>query len=384
MSILLDNASLASQAVGPPLSGIEMSWDGRMFPDLGRKMLQLTPLALQKVHCDDSVLGRYANRRGYGLKPRLKYSRLVQKAFRSRFWRSSEVTPDGYTLMEQNFSLFWGLSVMLYESTLVSDDSPFDRWMNGDESALSDSAKEGFEIFTNQGSCIACHSGPEFTGAAVSQLRGVLADPDEPLIELMEMEIGPEAFYDGGFYNIGVRPTAEDLGVGGRHPLLGPWSLARRVQEGQSPDLNGQDVSIGPGDRLAVDGAFKTPGLRNVELTGPYMHNGGMRTLKEVVQFYARGADFFHENIDNLDPDVDGIGHVRGKEERVQALVDFLKSLTDERVRYRCAPFDHPELIIANGHSGVDGGVAVDDEIVIEAVGRDGGEALKSFEELLE
>jgi cytochrome c peroxidase len=384
VGILLDNGSTASQAVGPPLSDVEMSWLGRSFPDVGRKMLQLTPLALQKVHCDDSVLGRYANQDGQGLKPNLKYSTLIKEAFSKRFWKSDEITPDGYTLMEQNFSLFWGLSIMLYESTLVSDDTPFDRWIKGDKSALSESAKEGFEIFTNQGKCINCHSGPEFTGAAISQLRGVLAAPDEPLIEFMQMQIGPEAFYDGGFYNIGARPTQEDLGVGGRHPVLGPWSLARRVQEGQSPDLNGQDISIGPNDRLAVDGAFKTPGLRNVELTGPYMHNGGMRTLEEVVLFYARRADFFEENIDDLDPDVDGIGHVRGKQERVQALVDFMKALTDERVRRRCAPFDHPELIITNGHTGTDGGVAIDDDIVIEAVGRDGGEPLKSFEETVQ
>ncbi|MCA9114356.1 MAG: hypothetical protein KDA79_04670, partial [Planctomycetaceae bacterium] len=194
---------------------------------------------------------------------------------------------------------------------------------------------------------------------------------------------GPAAFYDGGFYNIGVRPTVEDLGVGGRHPTLGPWSLARRVQEGQDPDLNGQKLSIGPNDRLAVDGAFKTPGLRNVELTGPFMHNGGMRTLTEVVQFYARRADFFEENLDNLDPDVDGIGEVRGNDRKVAALVEFLKTLTDERVRYQEAPFDHPELLVPNGHRGVDGEVALDDEVLLPAVGKSGGDRLKSFEEIL-
>ncbi len=138
---------------------------------------------------------------------------------------------------------------------------------------------------------------------------------------------------------------------------------------------------VSQGARVAVDGAFKTPGLRNVELTGPYMHNGGMRTLEEVVQFYARRADFFEENIDDLDPDVAGIGHVRGNQQRVQSLVDFLKSLTDERVRYRKAPFDHPELLIPNGHTGVVDGLAIDDVVVIQAVGRNGGTPLKTFEE---
>ena len=180
-----------------------------------------------------------------------------------------------------------------------------------------------------------------------------------------------------------MRPTEEDLGVGGRHPTLGPWSLARRVQEGQKPDLNDVKISIGPNDRLAVDGAFKTPTLRNVELTGPYMHNGGMRTLEEVVKFYARRADFFEHNIDNLDPDVDGIEEVRGDEQKIAALVAFMKSLTDDRVRYRKAPFDHPELVIPNGHSGVSSGQALDQLLKIPAVGREGGGEVKPFEEVL-
>lgn len=382
-SILLDNASLASQAVGPPNNEVEMSWNGRMFPELGQKMLSLQPLALQQIDPTDSVLGPYVNQNGRGFAPGYDYARLIRESFHDSFWSAAEVTPDGFTQMEANFSLFWGLSIMLYEGTLVSDDTPFDRFVKGDKSALSDQAIEGLKIFTSEGKCVNCHSGPEFTSATVSQLRGVLSNPDEPLIEFMPMQAGPNAFYDAGFYNLGVRPTGEDLGVGGGHPTLGPWSLARRVQQGQSPDLNGNDISIGPNDRLAVDGAFKTPGLRNIELTGPFMHNGGMRTLEEVVLFYARRADFFEENIDNLDPDVDGIPEVAGDQERVDALVAFLKSLTDERVRYRQAPFDHPELIIPNGHSGTQGDLAIDDDIVIEAVGAQGGTAIQSFEEIV-
>lgn len=381
--ILLDNASLASQATGPPNDMIEMAWNGRTFPELARKLLPAKPLALQEVHAEDSVLGYLANVGGKGINGGWIYADFVRDAFDERWWSSQELTPDGYTQMEANFSLFWGLSVMLYESTLISGETPFDRFAKGDDDALSESAREGLEIFVNQGKCINCHSGPEFTSATVSQLRGVLSNKDEPMIEFMPMQIGTEAFYDAGFYNIGVRPTFEDLGVGAEHPLFGPLSLTRRVQKGQNVDINGVDISIGANDRVAVDGAFKTPGLRNVELTGPYMHNGGMRTLKEVIQFYARGADFFKENIDDLDPDVDGIGHVRGDEQRVQALVDFMKSLTDDRVRYSCAPFDHPELIVPNGHVGVEGGIAIDDDIIIEAVGRSGTAPLLPFEERL-
>ena len=71
--ILLDNASLASQAVGPVNSKVEMAWNGRMFPDVGRKMFSLKPLALQHVAPDDSVLGSYANNSGKGLKDSVSY-----------------------------------------------------------------------------------------------------------------------------------------------------------------------------------------------------------------------------------------------------------------------------------------------------------------------
>ena len=379
VSIRLDNASLASQAVGPPNNSVEMSWDGRTFAQLGRKMLSLAPLSSQKVHQDDSVLGKLASTSGPGLKKGGTYSELIKKAFGKQWWSSPEPTPDGFTHMEANFSLFWGLSIMMYESTLVSDDSPFDRYARGDGNALTERQKAGLEIFLNQGKCINCHKGPEFTGAAVSQLRGPNREPTETMIEFMTMAIGPEAFYDAGFYNIGVRPTAEDLGVGASHPQFGPLSLTRRVQSGQRPDLNGQSITISPGARVAVDGAFKTPTLRNVELTGPFMHNGGMKSLEEVVLFYARGADFENENIQNLDPDVDGIGHILGDADRVAALVEFMKSLTDDRVRYQKAPFDHPELPIPNGHSEVSGGIATDNIVILPAVGRAGGDPLKPF-----
>ena len=95
--------------------------------------------------------------------------------------------------------------------------------------------------------------------------------------------------------------------------------------------------------RVAVDGAFKTPGLRNVELTGPYFHNGGMATLRQVVQFYNRGGNFCDFNIRDLHPAIKPLDLTEKQEEQ---LVAFLVSLTDARVRYEQAPFDHPELSI--------------------------------------
>lgn len=375
--ILIDNGALASQAVGPPNNDVEMSWDGRTFRELGRKMFSLKPLGLQKVHQDDSVLGRCASDHGNGLSDDHSYAKMIREAFQKEWWAATTPTDDGYTQMEANFSLFWGLSIMLYESTLVSDDTPFDRFRKGDKQALSDDAKAGMKTFLNEGKCINCHGGPEFAGATVSQLRGVLGD-DGP-IEFMAMAKG-HAFYDAGFYNIGVRQTEEDIAVGAAHPEFGPLSYSRQKQNGR--DI-GKSIDVPAGARIAVDGAFKTPTLRNIELTGPYFHNGGQKDLLGVVEFYTRGADFKKTNIKDLDPDVNGIPELQGNEEAQLQLVEFMQHLTDERVKYRKAPFDHPEIILPNGHKGVKNGVALDNDFVLPATGRQGGEPFTSFEKVL-
>jgi len=103
---------------------------------------------------------------------------------------------------------------------------------------------------------------------------------------------------------------------------------------------------------LAVDGSFKAPSLRNVELTGPYMHNGGMLTLDQVVEFYTRGGDFHEANAANLDARIAGVGRLVGSPTNRANVVAFLKTLTDDRVRFESAPFDHPQLFIPNGHPG--------------------------------
>lgn len=374
--ILLDNGALASQAVGPPNNSVEMSWDGRTFRELGRKLFSLRPLSQQEVSASDSVLGDYVDPSGQGLHGDHSYAALIRRAFKPEWWNSTKTTADGYTHMEANFSFYWGLSIMLYESTLVSGDTPFDRYRKGDYGALSESAKRGLQIFLNEGKCINCHGGPEFAGATVSQLRGVISNDGG--VELMPMARGV-AFYDGGFYNIGVRQTEEDIGVGASHPQFGPLSYSKQRQNGR----NVGNINVPSGARVAVNGAFKTPTLRNIELTGPYFHNGGAKNLLEVVEFYTRGADFRKTNIQDLDPDVQGIPELQGNEQAQLDLVEFLKHLTDERVKYRRGPFDHPQLILPNGHSGVENGVALDNDFVLPAVGRDGGDPLMPFEEAL-
>ena len=375
-SILLNNAALASQSVGPPLNGVEMSWHGRDFKNLGRKVLTLKPLALQAVSNQDSVFGLTANTAGKGLLPEWDYARLIRESFQDDWWNSTQKTADGYTMMEANFSLYWGLALMMYQSTLVSDEAPYDSFAAGDRSKLSESAKRGLATFMSDGKCINCHTGPEFAGATIRKLRG----PTPELIEFMVMGDGKNAWYDSGFYNIGVRPTLEDIAVGASHPTFGPLSYTKQRQQGKNI---GQSVAVGAGDRIAVNGAFKAPTLRNIELTGPYFHNGGARTLEESVQFYVRGADFFHENFADLDPDVDGISKLQNNPKAVAELVDFLRALTDDRVRLQKAPFDHPELVIPNGHSGVVNGMAQDQLITLPAVGAQGGPVVVPFEKIV-
>ena len=109
-----------------------------------------------------------------------------------------------------------------------------------------------------------------------------------------------EGLLDNGFSNIGVRPSTDDLGRGGTEKGL-PLSFTRLALAGHDDLLpEGTELPCAAGrcpDKSQMDGAFKVPGLRNVELTGPYFHNGGQATLGQVVEFYDRQADFADVNI---------------------------------------------------------------------------------------
>ena len=126
----------------------------------------------------------------------------------------------------------------------------------------------------------------------------------------------------------------------------------------------------------ALDGAFKVPNLRNVELTGPFFHTGGSGTLQQVVEFYNRGGDFAIENLGDLAPNINPLGLDAGQ---IADIVAFLEALTDERVRCKQAPFDHPEIILPEGHQTKDdgSGQAKDKTSVIDAVGASGVNANK-------
>lgn len=414
--LALINSALASQSVGPPLSDFEMSCSDRTFADLGRKLLPRQPLALQKVHIQDSVLADYRGATAKGLTG--TYADLVQRAFNPAYWAARGRYPVKnssrlFTQMEANFPMFWGLAIQAYEATLISDQAPYDRGArdaDGFPVNLTPLQRLGLKVFIGQGRasgpgevngghCINCHKGPDFTGAG-SVLQ---AEAEENgLVERMAMGDGGVALYDNGFYNIGVTPTSQDIAVGGADPFANPLSFSEQYLlrlSGIDPKdhfeidpctfevpVDAVDCAAKPlpGDRIAVKGAFKTPSLRNVTLTGPYMHNGSMATLEQVVEFYNRGGNFSNEE---KDPDIESLG-LTAREKA--GLVAFLKTLTDPRVSYERAPFDHPQLRVPTGHVGDQAMVAVrgastlaqDEWIEIPAVGRRGRTApLPSFDQ---
>ena len=422
--VQLVDSSLASQAVAPIVSDLEMAAPGRTRLDVGRELTRLNrnrgkrvaklrPLGKQLVSQSDSTLGAMSRWPQNGL-VFSRYDQMIKAAFHEKWWNSPRlirVNSDGtttvvnrkkgasddnlrasdYALIQYNFSLFFGLSVQLYESTLVSDDTPWDRfrrahpdptdpalnpWTNEDPDHISRLALFGAHLFNDRTRgptnirCSNCHEQAELTDASVRRI-----------VSLGTMRVRDGNLIDRGFNNIGVRPTFNDLGVGASD-ALGPLSFTRsRFPDLPPPDFGGP-VSKGFG----VDGAFKIPSLRNVALTAPYFHNGDVLTLRQAVEFYSRGGSVFP--VFALDGTViEPLGVPSLTSDEIDAIVAFLESLTDERVLYRRAPFDHPQIFVPNGHPGgprstTDAnkdGLADDIMIEIPAVGAEGGDPLPGF-----
>jgi cytochrome c peroxidase len=163
-------------------------------------------------------------------------------------------------------------SLASFERTLLSGNSPFDRYQyGGDKQALTPAAIHGLEIFTDpkRGNCVVCHT----------------------------IDAHYALFTDGKFHNTGA-------GVSGEGDLL--------------------DVGRFGQTKLQADkGEFKTPTLRNVALTAPYMHDGSLKTLNDVVDFYAGGG--------NSNPELDKeIRPLKLDAQDRADLVKFLQSLTGE------------------------------------------------------
>jgi cytochrome c peroxidase len=146
----MKNSALCSQALGPILSSVEMSADDRNFHQVGKKLLLRVPLAKQFVDPTDSVLGTLSNAPHNGLNT--TYAALIRQAFQPDWWKFQQnlcLSADGtivakanpaqfdacpsgsigYSQMEYNFSLFWGVAIQMYESTLIADQTPFDKYL---------------------------------------------------------------------------------------------------------------------------------------------------------------------------------------------------------------------------------------------------------------
>lgn len=159
-----------------------------------------------------------------------------------------------------------GMAIAAYERTLVTGDSRFDRYMRGEKNALSLEEKRGLALFIGRASCSQCHNGPNFS--------------------------------DSQFHNVGTRH-------------VGPMAV----------DLGRMSVTKNPEDMHA----FKTPTLRNIALTAPYMHDGVLPTLEEVIEFYDLGG----EDVAHKSPKIVPLN--LNPQEKAD-LVSFLKALTSEQL----------------------------------------------------
>lgn len=424
--VALVNSSLASQAVAPLTSDLEMSAPGGTLGDVARRLAQnprriskflrsRRPLAKQQVHPQDSVLGGLSRFPYRGLTVE-SYDDMVKAAFQNVWWDSNRyvrVAEDGtisftttlppgyllddvedYSLLQYNFGLFFGLAVQAYEATLISDDTPWDRfrrqhptstdpmlnpWVNTSPDHISRLALFGAHLFNDRfrGAtnirCSNCHELAEFTDASVTRINATggsgVRNRDGNVI-------------DRGFNNIGVRPTSDDLGVGASD-AFGALSLSKRRFPDGAPI--GQVFDNAPVSKgFGLEGAFKVPGLRNVALTAPYFHNGDARTLREAVEFYSRGGSVFPVAERDGTP-IEPLGVPTLTSDEVDAIVAFLESLTDDRVKFRRAPFDHPQLFVPNGHIGNQQvtlgllGFSLDSFYELPAVGVNGGPQIPGF-----
>ena len=194
-------------------------------------------------------------------------------------------------------------AIAAYERTLLSGDSPFDRFQAGDASAITAIQKRGWNLFRGKAQCMKCHT---FTRSA-------------------------PFFSDFAFHNTGVAAKARNS-----EQLVQSVRAAGIARADEAEQLSRLAHAEGISDlgrylvtrRQADIGAFKTPTLRDIELTAPYMHEGSQKTLLDVVRFYNRGG----EGNAYLDP---RIRPLKLTEDEMNSLVEFMRSLTSDDVLRR-------------------------------------------------
>jgi cytochrome c peroxidase len=193
-------------------------------------------------------------------------------------------------------------AIATFERTIVSGDSPFDKWyFGGDKAAMSEAAVRGFKVFLGDGRCVSCH----------------VIEQDQAL------------FTDNRFHNIGVGINR----IQDRVPEIAPKFLEAKAQ-GMDVDVKVlTDPASSELGRFAVTegldelGAFKTPTLRNVAVTAPFMHDGSLATLRDVVLHYNNGG------VTNKGDRVNdflsgGIRPLNLEDQQISDLVAFMEALT--------------------------------------------------------
>ncbi|MDD4915792.1 MAG: cytochrome c peroxidase [Methylococcales bacterium] len=204
-----------------------------------------------------------------------------------------------------------GQALASYERTLNAADSAFDRWYFGKQAAaLSAPAQKGYALFTGKAGCSACHGIQENYALFTDQQRhntGIgYRQAIQPAGRKQRLQLAPGVFAD----------------VDG--------DVLRAVAAPRPGDLGYYEISQNPADRWA----YKTPSLRNIALTAPYMHDGSLSTLEEVLQFYNQGG----AANENLSPLLRPL-HLNGQE--TAELLAFLESLTGGNV----------EKLVADGYA---------------------------------
>jgi cytochrome c peroxidase len=168
-------------------------------------------------------------------------------------------------------------AIATFERTVLSGNSPYDRFKAGDEKALTDAQKHGMDVFfSNNARCDSCHEGINFT--------------------------------NGKYANVGI-------GMDKPNPDLGRYVVTQKEED---------------------KGAFKTPTLREIARTGPYMHDGSLKTLEDVVEHYNKGGTknpWLHQDVREL----------KLTDQHKKDLVEFLKALGGEGWQHIKAPTEFPQ-----------------------------------------
>lgn len=231
--------------------------------------------------------------------------------YQAMFEEAFGVTPAGISMDHVK------KAIASFERTIVSGNSPFDRWRFArEEDAISEEAKRGFDIFMAQGRCVSCHT--------ISETHAL--------------------FTDNKFHNLGVgfSRIARDS-----ERVVGEFLRVAKTDQAVDEAVLG-DAKISEIGRFAVSrelqdiGQFKTSTLRNVAATAPYMHDGSLRTLREVVQFYNTTISPHEDQRQDPNPfQSGGIKPLNLTETQIDDLVAFLETLTspehDEAARVSLA-----------------------------------------------